>query len=524
MENWAIYARCSTEEQAKEGHSIEMQVSNCKELINNIPEANLYKIYKDEGISGSDSYLKRPGLLSLLSDIKDKKINGIALYKADRLTRLSKEQEELIFLLLKHNIKVKCHSGEELTDSTPQGEFIRRTFANLSELEVKILSFRIKSAMKLKAQKGEWKGSRPPYGYEWNKKEKIMIPIEEKIKQVKLIFKLYIEKLMGFNKIRDYLNENKILYIKDNERSYWTKDRIRNIINSPLYCGYQWHNTRYSKFEIRDGKKFKNKNEWELYPINYIKPIISKEQWDKSQEIKNKRVKKLLTTNTSKTTWLLTGILYCGCCGKPMQGHPIINKKKMKNGEIKKYDCSNYICTGRTSKGNNHCNSTQVVKKEVEKVILNETLNYIDNIINIYDEDYIKRNVYNIYNDNKDINEIKKKIKQIKSKINKYYQDYENDKIDADILTPAIKRLNKELEEYKQEEEIFLEKSNNQKKIINKVISNISTIKDWKLELLNSENISSKKVILLNLISYVEVINVNRTIYYNFEFIAPEEM
>ena len=60
---WNIYVRCSTEEQAISGYSIEMQISNCKTMINSIPGAKLYKIYNDEGFSGSDSYVKRKELL-----------------------------------------------------------------------------------------------------------------------------------------------------------------------------------------------------------------------------------------------------------------------------------------------------------------------------------------------------------------------------------------------------------------------------------------------------------------------------
>lgn len=417
---WIAYLRCSTEEQSINGLSIEMQKSNCISMINSIPGAKLYKIYSDEGFSGSDSYIKRKELLKMLADIKEcGNIYGISLYRADRLTRLSNEQEQLLHLLMKYGIKdIKCHSGEVLADNSPQGEFVRRTFANLNELEVKVLSFRIKSAMQLKAEKGQWKGGQPIYGFNWDNEIKKMIPIENKIEQIKLIYNLYTNEFKGATSIRDILNETSNLYDKNGKKSLWNKERVLCALKSPLYYGYQYHNTRYGKFDIVDNKKLKNKNEWELYPANFIEPIISKEQWDKAQEIMKMRGKKIISSIPNNNTWLLSGLLYCGCCGEKYLGHPIINKRKIKSGEVREYDCSNYICSGRTLKGNIFCNVKQIVKSKIEKQIELVTLEYINNIVNILDSDEeIKKMIYHENKtDNSRITDIKKQISNVNKK------------------------------------------------------------------------------------------------------------
>lgn len=508
---WIAYFRCSTEEQSINGLSIEMQKSNCLSMINSIPGAKLYKIYSDEGFSGSDSYIKRKELLKMLADIKEHgNIYGIALYRADRLTRLSNEQEQLLHLLMKYGIKdIKCHSGEILSDNSPGGEFIRRTFANLNELEVKVLSFRIKSAMQLKSEQGSWKGGHI-FGFQWDKDIKKMIPIENKIEQIKLIYNLYTNEFKGTTSIRDILNNSGNLYEKNGQRSLWNKERVLCVLKSPLYCGYQYHNTRYGKFDITDKKKLKNKDEWELHHANFIDPIITREQWDKAQEIRNMRGKKIISSIPNSNTWLLSGLMYCGCCGEKYLGHPIINKAKVKSGEIKEYDCSNYICSGRTLKGNSFCNAKQIVKSKIEKQIELVAIEYLNNMIKKLDNNTELKKLINNENkvDNSKIIEIKKQISGINKKVEKYYKDYEEGDMSAKIFNNAMERLDNEKELLEKQLNVLEQESNKNNLVQNELVDIQSKYKKWLKEYqsLNSTDVSKKKLILSRFIKYIEII------------------
>jgi len=71
----AIYIRVSTEDQAKEGYSLEVQ----REYLESFAvheECEVFKIYCDDGISAY--YTRRPALQELLADAKAKKF-GLAL-------------------------------------------------------------------------------------------------------------------------------------------------------------------------------------------------------------------------------------------------------------------------------------------------------------------------------------------------------------------------------------------------------------------------------------------------------------
>ena len=74
----AIYLRVSTEDQAKEGYSLEVQEEYLREYAKR-EQHQVYKVYKDDGISG---YTKeRPALIKLLQDAKDNKFDLVIVYK-----------------------------------------------------------------------------------------------------------------------------------------------------------------------------------------------------------------------------------------------------------------------------------------------------------------------------------------------------------------------------------------------------------------------------------------------------------
>ncbi len=80
----AIYLRVSTEDQVREGYSLEVQEEYLREYAKR-EQHQVYNMYKDEGISG---YTKeRPALIRLLRDAKDNKFGLVIVYKLDRFSR-----------------------------------------------------------------------------------------------------------------------------------------------------------------------------------------------------------------------------------------------------------------------------------------------------------------------------------------------------------------------------------------------------------------------------------------------------
>ncbi|GAI80697.1 unnamed protein product, partial [marine sediment metagenome] len=80
----AIYSRVSTEEQAKEGLSVDAQIDKCKSFCN-ARDWKVFKVYKDAGYSAGT--MNRPALELMLRDVEEKKFEIILVYKIDRFSR-----------------------------------------------------------------------------------------------------------------------------------------------------------------------------------------------------------------------------------------------------------------------------------------------------------------------------------------------------------------------------------------------------------------------------------------------------
>ena len=86
MKNAVIYARVSTDEQAREGQSIEVQIKLCRNYAEN-NDLNIVSTFVDEGMSATN--MNRPALQDMLEAVQDKvnKISVVLVQDTDRLAR-----------------------------------------------------------------------------------------------------------------------------------------------------------------------------------------------------------------------------------------------------------------------------------------------------------------------------------------------------------------------------------------------------------------------------------------------------
>ena len=68
----AIYVRVSTEDQAKEGYSLEVQREYLESFAGR-EGLEVFKLYQDDGINGYST--ERPALKELLKDAREKKFD-----------------------------------------------------------------------------------------------------------------------------------------------------------------------------------------------------------------------------------------------------------------------------------------------------------------------------------------------------------------------------------------------------------------------------------------------------------------
>lgn len=290
-----VYIRVSTEDQAREGFSLGEQEEKLLQLCN-FKDLEVYKVYKDAGISAKDME-HRPQFQAMLQDMKEGKINYIIAYKLDRITRSVRDLEELISVLEQYNCFLLC-DRDDVNTSTANGRFFVRMLTVLSQLEIEIVSERTKFGLNGAIKSGHIPGQRP-FGYKSADDKKMIIDNATR-PYVEKIFDMYLEG-KSFQQIANYFKENNIY-----PKKKWRDTTIQKIIdNNKIYMG------DYEQYK-RIGKQ---ENLEPIVYMNVVEPIISRAKWEECQRQKERNQR----TYTRDRIYTFFQRLKCPDCGRIMK-------------------------------------------------------------------------------------------------------------------------------------------------------------------------------------------------------------
>lgn len=127
------YIRVSTEEQAREGVSLDAQHRRI-EAWAVAQDAELVGFKGDEGVSGTIAPEKRPGLQQVLGMLAVGAVDTLVVLKLDRLSRKTRDVLDLVELSRKQNWSLVSVS-ESLDTSTAAGRLVVTVLAALAEME-----------------------------------------------------------------------------------------------------------------------------------------------------------------------------------------------------------------------------------------------------------------------------------------------------------------------------------------------------------------------------------------------------
>ena len=289
-----IYIRVSTEDQAREGFSLGEQEEKLLQLCK-FKELEVYKVYKDAGISAKDME-HRPQFQEMLKDMKEGKINYIVSYKLDRITRSVRDLEELISVLEQYNCFILC-DRDYVNTSTANGRFFVRMLTVLSQLEIEIVSERTKFGLNGAIKSGHIPGQRP-FGYTKSEDKKMIVDNATR-PYVEKIFDMYLEG-KSFQQIANYFKENNIY-----PKKKWHDTTIQKIIDNKIYMG------DYEQYK-RIGKQ---ENLEPIVYMNVVEPIISRAKWEECQRQKERNQR----TYTRDRIYTFFQRLKCPDCGRIMK-------------------------------------------------------------------------------------------------------------------------------------------------------------------------------------------------------------
>ena len=148
----ALYLRVSTEDQAKEGYSLEVQ----REYLESFAQREgyeVFKIYSDDGISAYSTC--RPALQALLADAKAKRFELVLVHKIVRFSRNLKDLLMLVDELSSYGVAFKS-ATESFDTTTSAGKLMFQQLGSFDEFERNRISERVFPGMIKGVQQGSW--------------------------------------------------------------------------------------------------------------------------------------------------------------------------------------------------------------------------------------------------------------------------------------------------------------------------------------------------------------------------------
>lgn len=397
-----IYARVSSEEQKKEGFSIEAQLDLLYEYANK----NNIEVVKEFTEAETAKQTGRHQFAEMLKFLKKSKdVNAILVEKTDRLYRNFRDYVDV------DDSKFEIHLVKENEIITPDSPSHAKLVHGLKVLLAKNFIDNLRE----ETQKGRLKKAsnglfigQVPYGYKKLDKNTTVID-EEKAPFVRRAFELYAEYL-SLDKVRWQLRDEGYIYQPSNK--VVSKGQLGKMLKNVNYLGVL-------KFRdvIYEGK----------HPS-----IISQELFDKAQKSAKKDNKPLYKNHD----YALAGMIKCAKCGCAITIEP---PKKGK-----------YIychCTG----GKGDCEQKHVnIPIEEIMVQFEEAVKAVS--LAQKHIDYIKQSLKESLADKQEFSDemrrnLEAEAKRIRHRIDKITNEYYDDLIDAKFYNDKRLQWNKDLDE-----------------------------------------------------------------------------
>lgn len=222
----ALYARVSTEDQAKEGFSIPAQLKR----LNAYCRARGWEVsseYVDNGFSGRE--IKRIGYQRMMEERA--KWDVLVVLKMDRIHRNSRNFTEMMDDLKTWG-KEFISTQESFDTTTAIGRFVMDIIQRIAQLESEQIGERVKVGMSQKARRGKgYLGFGDPYGFKL--RDGKLTPVDNEVEVVRDIYRLCANG-RNLQDIAEYLNTRGIPTKKG---SKWRRETICHVLTNPLYCG-----------------------------------------------------------------------------------------------------------------------------------------------------------------------------------------------------------------------------------------------------------------------------------------------
>lgn len=329
MKTAAIYCRVSTEDQEKEGTSLQTQLEACLNYCQGKGYDVAYRF--SEVYSGLT--LERPKLNELRELVRNEQIDIVVGYCLDRLSRDPTHGVILTQELEKH--KVKLEAVIETVDSSELGKLISYIRGFASKLEAEKIRERTMRGKKAKARMGQIPGGgfHRLYGYNYLKSDNIKgarrVINETESKWVKHIYHWLVNEGMSTSAITYRL---RALNAPTKYGGLWCRAAVLNILKNPAYTGATYAFTTVGRKQFS-----KNRDEWVELP-DVTPALVSQETFDAAQ--KQLVINRKRSPRNVKRRYLLRGHIRCQQCRRAYYGCVTNDRIGGEHKKVRRYRCS----------------------------------------------------------------------------------------------------------------------------------------------------------------------------------------
>ncbi|MDX8365228.1 recombinase family protein [Cytobacillus sp. IB215665] len=486
----AIYIRVSTDKEEQKA-SLKYQ----QELFYRYIKEQGWDIYEFYVDVQSGTTAKRKNLQKMIKDAEEKKFDIIL---AKELSRLARNGE------LSYKIKNLCENQgihiitlDNAINTTTGNTNMFGLYAWMYEQESENTSNRVKETLRTRAQKGLFKGSSPPFGYEV-RGGKLHIRNDDSPDIVRRIFSEYLRgagrESIARGLYNDGISTPAEVAGKKNANDKWNDSTIRLILSNPHYVG-DLVQGRTTTVSVTSKKRKKVKKEHQIIHKDIHEAIIPREMFNTVQQQMKVRTKYI----TAPKKHLFTNILYCADCGKGL----------WYRSNRKGYICGNYARHGKKA-----CSSHFVKEEHLTNTILTDIKLLVKQINK---EEYLKQLELKTKKSKHDlmkrIDKANKQILVFKKRKGKYINMLADEQITHEDYRENVEASNIEIEQLVKKKNELLSKIEDEQ-----VIDSIEKLKEELLSFLNFNELSPE--ILSRLVNRIEV-NEDSSFNIHYRFSAP---
>lgn len=297
--------------------------------------------YDDQGFSGGNT--ERPAFQRLVADVEAGKVDIIAAYKIDRVSRSLSDFTGFMSMLERYGVGF-VSTTQAFDTRTSMGRLTLNILASFSQFERETIAERTRDKIAATRKKGMWTGGRPVLGYDVRDKRLVVNPAEADA--VRTVFEVYLEHGGLVATVEELARRgirNKTWINRRGKRVHgaaFDKNSVRLLLTNPLYLG----RIRCGD-EIVDGQH---------------DALVDQKLFDEVAHAlrQNRRTPR---ANVGRHGALLSGILRCAQCSAAMS-----IATSQRGSRLFRY----YVCQSIVKKGAAACRGSRAPAGELEEVVV----------------------------------------------------------------------------------------------------------------------------------------------------------